>query len=150
MNISDSESGRSQDFDINLAPIIDCFTVLITFMLASASFLAIGIFESTLPGPAAASAEPQPNSILLEAELTMSKEIQLRISGKAKLTKKLPAKSGEYDVAGLLSEIENAKRRFPQTNSLILSAADDVEYLQVIRMMEALKPQISTTVLGGF
>ena len=32
---SGSESG-GQDFDLNLAPIIDCFTVLITFMLVHA------------------------------------------------------------------------------------------------------------------
>ena len=42
-----------KDFDLNLAPIIDCMTVLITFMLASASFLSIGILDA---GVAAAGA----------------------------------------------------------------------------------------------
>ena len=36
----------SQDFDVNITPIIDSFTVLITFMLASASFLSVGIFDA--------------------------------------------------------------------------------------------------------
>jgi biopolymer transport protein ExbD len=44
------ESGKkSREFDLNLAPIIDCLTVLITFLLASAAFLAIG--QLTAAGP---------------------------------------------------------------------------------------------------
>ena len=38
--------GGSLDFELNLAPIIDCLVVLITFMLASASFLSISIFDA--------------------------------------------------------------------------------------------------------
>ncbi|RYZ61531.1 MAG: hypothetical protein EOP09_19835, partial [Proteobacteria bacterium] len=36
----------SLEFDLNLAPIIDCFTVLITFLLVSASFLSVSIFDA--------------------------------------------------------------------------------------------------------
>jgi biopolymer transport protein ExbD len=49
--------GNSQDADINLAPIIDCFTVLIAFMLVSASFLSIGVLDA---GIAAAYNLPKP------------------------------------------------------------------------------------------
>jgi biopolymer transport protein ExbD len=33
--------GNGQEVELNITPIIDCFTVLITFLLASASFLSL-------------------------------------------------------------------------------------------------------------
>src|SRR4051812_14599722 len=38
-------SGSGQDIDLNIAPIIDCFTVLITYLLVSASFLSLAVLE---------------------------------------------------------------------------------------------------------
>ena len=38
------------EVELNLTPVLDCFTVLITFLLASAGFLSIGFFEAALPG----------------------------------------------------------------------------------------------------
>jgi len=55
-------SSNSQDVDINITPIIDCFTVLITFLLASASFLSIGCFEVSTPGNAADAAQIEPDT----------------------------------------------------------------------------------------
>ena len=46
-------NSSGQDVDLNITPIIDCFTVLITFLLASASFLSIGFFEVYTPGKTA-------------------------------------------------------------------------------------------------
>jgi hypothetical protein len=42
--------GSPQSIELNLTPILDCFTVLITFLLASAGFLSIGFFEAAVPG----------------------------------------------------------------------------------------------------
>ena len=41
-----SDSKNSLDFELNLAPIIDCFTVLIAFILISASFASINILDA--------------------------------------------------------------------------------------------------------
>ena len=35
-----------QDFELNITSIIDCFTVLIAFILTSASFISIGIIDA--------------------------------------------------------------------------------------------------------
>ena len=37
------------DFELNLASIIDCFTVLITYLLVSASFISLGILDVSVP-----------------------------------------------------------------------------------------------------
>lgn len=149
MNIGDS-SERSQDFDINLAPIIDCFTVLITFMLASASFLAIGIFDSSVAAPGPASTNAAPPSISIEIVLNTTKEIEFKVTGKTKIDKKLTAQAGDFNTTQLIAELESMKKSFPDTHSITISAADDIEYLNIVRMMEVLKSHIETTLLGGF
>ena len=55
---SDSQSG---DFELNLASMIDCFTVLIAFLLASSSFLSIGALDVSVIGASAPQDNP-PNS----------------------------------------------------------------------------------------
>ena len=45
MSAAISDNNSNQDFEINLAPIIDCFTVLITYLLVSASFLSLAVFD---------------------------------------------------------------------------------------------------------
>ena len=46
MSAGNFEGSGGQDFELNLASLIDCFTVLITFLLASASFLSVGILDA--------------------------------------------------------------------------------------------------------
>lgn len=150
MNVGDSSGERSQEFDLNLAPIIDCFTVLITFMLASASFLAIGIFDTSVAAPGQAAKDAKPPSINIEIELTALKEIHFNVNGQTKATKQIPAQGGEYNKEVLVAEVEAYKRKYPDVTSVTLSAADDVQYLQLIAVMDSLKSHIPTTLLGGF
>ncbi len=41
---------HEQDFELNLASIIDCFVVLIAFILVSTSFFSIGIIDAEVAG----------------------------------------------------------------------------------------------------
>lgn len=153
MNVSDgsggSGKGGSQDFDLNLAPIIDCFTVLITFMLASASFLAVGILDASVASNGPPPPDAKPPALKVDVELGLQKDISLKVNGKTKLEKKLPPLNGEWNSAALVQELTALKRQWPDTRSMTLNAHDDVEYLQVIKIMEAVKPQIPVVLLGG-
>ena len=149
MNAGSEVGGRSQDFDLNLAPIIDCFTVLITFMLASASFLAIGVFDSGAAADGSAANSSTPPSIRVDAELTPKKEIVLRVEGRAKFTKSLPAKDNDWNFAALVAEVSELKRSWPDTQGMILNADNEVQYGEVVRAMESLKGHIPAVLLRG-
>ncbi|NDF14013.1 hypothetical protein EB061_01655 [bacterium] len=41
--------GGEGDVELNIAPIVDCFTVLIAYMLVSMSFIQLSIFEAEAP-----------------------------------------------------------------------------------------------------
>ena len=153
MNIGDGGSGGKpgQDFDLNLAPIIDCFTVLITFLLASASYLAVGILDSNLAVEGVASAEnkKKPPAIRLDINLAENYAIDIKVSGKGKMNKTIPASEEGWNRDALLSEIQGIQQRWPDTKSAVITAGDDVAYLNVIKIMEIIRPKLPSILLGG-
>lgn len=144
--------GGGQDFDINLAPIIDCFTVLITFMLVSASFLSIGIMDAGVAAPSSAPANPneKPPALLVQIDLRPSQEIELKVTGKMSRTAKIKSVSGKPDYPTLTRELAGLKAKFPDTESLVLTAQDDVEYKSVVEAMESIRKTVPSVLLGGF
>lgn len=152
MSASLGQPEGGQDFDLNLAPIIDCFTVLITFMLASASFLAIGVFDAaTAANTNVPSANQTPPAIRVDVELTGKKELKLRVEGKAKFQKVFPPKEGTYDGTTLVGELKSLKSKFPDTTGFVLTAEDEIEYSQLIGLMEVFRKQVPalSILLGG-
>lgn len=132
------------DFELNLAPIIDCFTVLITFMLASASFLSISIFDAGFT-PVEAMGDPNPPQITINLNVKdKDRGYELVVKGKenSNATYKTPEEVGQALVA--------LKGRFPAADSVTLSADDNVEYDKVVKAMEKIRPVFPALVLGGF
>jgi len=144
--------GGGQDFDINLAPIIDCFTVLITFMLVSASFLSIGIMDAGVAVPSSAQiANPdKPPSVLVQVELKQGSAMELKVSGKVSRNLKLEARDGKADFPTLSRELASLKQQYPDTDSLVLSAQDEIEYKNVVQAMEEIRKTVPGVLLGGF
>src|SRR3954470_1256357 len=54
------EGGSGQDVELNLAPIIDCFTVLITYLLITASFINLAAMDVGVSATGAAAPLDQP------------------------------------------------------------------------------------------
>lgn len=131
------------DFDLNLAPIIDCFTVLITFMLASASFLSITLFDAGFT-PSEALADPTPPPITIEVRVREKGSWQMILKGKENKTADF---TSPEDVATALKEV---RTRFTTVDSLTLTADDPVPYDSVVKTMEKIRPVVPAMVLGGF
>jgi biopolymer transport protein ExbD len=148
MNVS--SGGKGGDVDLNLAPIIDCFTVLIIFLLASASFLSIGILSAAAALPGQGASTEKPPSITLEVELTTKNDVKIHVTGKTKLDRSIASKSGELDTFTLVKEIEGFQAQWPDTKGLILSAEDEVPYSQIVRVMELTRVKFPALLLGGF
>ncbi len=138
------------DFDLNLAPVIDCFVVLITFLLASASFLSIGLLDAGVAAGAASTSETQPPPVQITLELKADKSLLVKVSGKSTNTLNVPAKGGERDYAGMAKQLEGLKGSWPQVTGATLIADPAVEYAEVIATMEAARKTHPAVLLGGF
>lgn len=142
------------DFELNLAPIIDCFTVLITYLLVSASFISLTILDvgvaasgQAVPGPA--NAEP-PMSLMIQ--MTASKEIQLKLSGGAanvNLSYAIAPAKNDWDTAGISARLLEMKKKWPKIEDGTLSADPSVQYKEVVRLIEELKKALPKIYLAG-
>jgi biopolymer transport protein ExbD len=143
----------SSDFDLNLAPIIDCFTVIIAFLLASAAFVSIGVFEAAVPSIApqqGQSEQAQTSSLDVIAEVGKDKNITLSWSG-VKTGKQVVSTQGGRELEGFRKELqilrESVQKEVP--GSLEIRASDEAVYADLISVLEAARPSFPAVILGG-
>lgn len=146
-----TKEGTSQDFELNLAPIIDCFTVLIAFVMISTVFASIGILDAGVAagGEEAKAADPAP--VHLTVELRRNHSIGLRISGKEKSELTIPALGSEdRDHAALTHKLVELKKRWPGLSGATLLADNTVGWQDVVGSMEVMRREVPNVLLGGF
>ena len=152
--MSTGHGGRgsaNQDFELNLASIIDCFTVLIAFMLATASFLSIGILDAGVAAAGAqASTSTEPPPVTVTVELKKDRTILVELTGKEQRKETVPQGKDGYDTEALAAQLQAIKSRWPATQAATLQAENDIEYREVIRVMETTRKTLPAVLLGGF
>jgi len=150
-----SGDGGGQDFDLNLAPIIDCFTVLITYMLVSASFLSLGVLEV---GVAASGNGDAAALVATEALPTLMIEIKkgnvlgLKLVGGAKglNESKIAVPLGnDFDMKAISSWVGQAKKDFPALTEAVVQVEPGVEYQHLIKVIAVLKKDVTKVFLGA-
>jgi len=141
-------SNNSQDVDINITPIIDCFTVLITFLLASASFLSIGFFEVTTPGNAVDAAQTEPDTELV-VKVKANQIAEFREKGKKNGTLRFDLSKPE-SVKSLESELDTLKSNEYKLNQILVSADDEVGFESLSLVMGHLNRANLPVVVGEF
>lgn len=146
---SGGKGAKSQDFELNLAPIIDCFVVLIAFLLISSSYLAIGMMDAGIQaGQATPTAEPPP--VTVTVELAAEHTIRVKVKGKVNETAQLEAVNGAWALDRLEGKMQDLHRAWPTLDGIVLTAHPDVEYRDVVASMEKVRKVIPSVLLGEF
>jgi biopolymer transport protein ExbD len=155
--MSASSGGDSgQDFELNLAPIIDCFTVLITYLLVTASFLTLSMFEVGVAAVSRSpSAAPPPKTppYSLSMRLLASKEISLELNGGPanirKTVKLRYTRDGNWDFQSLRFQLQQWIAEHPEIPDATLNADPQVSYRELIKTIETVKTTIPKVYLAG-
>ena len=146
-----SGKSHSQDFELNITSIIDTFTVLITFMLASASFLSIGIFDAGISAGGDQPTAVKPPDVNVEVSLGRDHSFTVKLTGKVISTTHVAAtQGGDWDFVGLGAQLGGVKAKFAGLQAATLVAENRVEYKDVIRAMESTRKTLPYVLLGGF
>lgn len=141
--------GSGLDFELNLASIIDCFTVLIAFMLASASFLSVGLLDAGVAA-AGSTSTGAPPSVQLQLEMKLDHTIVMNLTGKSQLKRTIASKDGNWDYAKLQEELGGLSKQWPDLKGAILSGENKVEYKDIITAMDTTRKTLPAVMLGGF
>jgi biopolymer transport protein ExbD len=147
------DGGDSGDVELNLAPIIDCMTVLVAFLLLSASYVSVFVLDANLPPlvVASESVTAPPKGITLSIKVKEPGTVELKSTGEENLVETLKLDPGDGAAAeALRARINELKARWPETQSLTLSGEDEVPYHEVVRVLEEVRPAMANISLGGF
>ncbi len=120
--------------ELLLVPMIDIFTVLVTFLLMTAVFSRITIVELDLPS-AASPAVVKPSFRL---EVIVRKEGFELTNGTA-LIATIPKVDGAYDLKTLAELALSLKRDYPDADDASVLLQPDIEYDHLIQVMDVIR-----------
>ena len=119
---------------LNLVPMIDIFTVLVTFLLMTAVFSRITILELDLPSSENASATPP--AFRLEV---IVREQGFEVTNGTQLIAAIPKVNGEYDLATLSTLAVALKHDYPDVNDASVLLERKIPYDYLIQVMDAVR-----------
>ncbi len=133
-------NGRTRNVELNLVPVIDLMSVLITFLLITAVWTQVSMIQigsslygkksDTQPAPT-----PPPNAdVVLKVDVKEAGYI-LTV-GKQVIS--LPVVNQQYDDAGLIAQLQRVKQLYPEKVDAIVAMADTMPYEQLIKAMDNL------------
>ncbi len=151
MNFKRKHGGDTKlDFELNIVPIIDCFTILVTFMLAAGVYISITALEVGVSGEKAAITETKKDGIEITVRMLQNKSIRFEVSGEASRKQTFQSVQGSWNYEGLATELKATLDSHQNQKSLTLIAHPEISYQEVIKAMEISKRTHPEMLLGGF
>ena len=148
LGLGQSRPPEEQDFELNIASIIDCFTVLITYLLMAASFISLGMLDVSVPSIGASrNAAPEPK-LTLGVKLKQSGQIQIKASGAKSFSASIPSKGGKWDFDALEAQAKTLKERWSQLDTVMVAADPLVEYRPLVRAVDEVHKHVANVFIG--
>lgn len=151
----------SGEVDLNIAPIVDCFTVLIAYMLVSASFITLAALDVGVASSAPPVAQEQP-VIPPEIPITMSvsvaqapaRKLDIKITGGKENFDEtyslLPKADGNWDIEAIKAKVAEVMGKHEgKIQEANVNADQDVEYKEIMQVLQGLKANLKKVYLAG-
>jgi biopolymer transport protein ExbD len=120
--------------ELLLVPMIDIFTVLVTFLLMTAVFSRITIVQLDLPS----AADGKTTEPTFRLEVIVRKE-GFELTNGTQSIAAIPQVNGEYDLKSLSELALSLKREHPQVDSASVLMDPEVNYDHLIQAMDAIR-----------
>ena len=138
--IEGESRGRKKNIELNLVPVIDLMSVLITFLLITAVWTQVSMMQigSSLYGKkndSQPSPTPPPHAdVVLKVDVKETGYI-LTV-GKQVIS--LPRVNEAFDDAGLVAQLQRVKQLYPDKEDSVITVADAIPYEFLIKAMDNL------------
>lgn len=121
--------------ELMLVPMIDIFTVLVTFLLMTAVFSRIAVVELNLPSTAGG---PEVTEPTFRLEVIVRKQ-GLELTNGTSVIAALPKVDGAYDLKGLSQLALSLKQDHPDVDDASVLLESDIPYNDLIQVMDAVR-----------
>jgi len=132
--------------DLDLVPIMNLVTILIPFLLFSASFVSLATIDSTLPAfsdekPADDAPETSGAKLLITGDgYTLRTDAEPIEDGLELLCRgEGCASAGSYDHGALRDALADIKQYWPEDDTLIITSEEEVQYEILVAAMDAVR-----------
>jgi biopolymer transport protein ExbD len=129
--------------ELMLVPMIDIFTVLVTFLLMTAVFSRIAIVELDLPSAAAGPATKP----AFRLEVIVRKE-GFELSNGKEVIAAIPKVDGAYDLKTLSEHVYALKQDYPEQDDASVLLEPKIAYDDLIQAMDAVR-SVESPASGG-
>lgn len=133
--------GRAKNVELNLVPVIDLMSVLITFLLITAVWTQVSMIQigSSLYGKKS-DTDPNPEppplaNVVLKVDVKTSGYVLT--AGTQVLSLPL-LQDGAYDDDGLIAQLQRVKQLYPEKIDAVVAIEDPLPYNQMIKAMDDL------------
>ena len=122
--------------ELLLVPMIDIFTVLVTFLLMTAVFSRTVILQLNLPPPQTEFKEPPPG---LQLEVMVRKDQLLVADRNSGPLHAVPNTAQGYDYDGLAQYLKFVKTKFPEKTDASILLEPDTPYDTLVQVMDRVR-----------
>lgn len=144
-HVEQQGGGPSQDFELNLAPIIDCLVVLIAFLMVSLSYLSIQMMDASVASAGGAVTQENKGKSL-EVTVIGQDKIQWEVTQSGRRLQKGQSTLGSLD-ADLAVLSQSGAALLPVA---LIKGGADLKYETLIQSMDVLRNHSTDVQLGGF
>lgn len=119
--------------ELLLVPMIDIFTVLVTFLLMTAVFSRTVILQLNMPAAQTEFKEPPPG---LQIEIMVRKDLLQVADRNSGPLATMPNKADGYDYDGLTDYLKRVKNKFPEKTDATILLERDTPYDILVQVMD--------------
>ena len=146
--------GTGQDFELNLAPIIDCFTFIIVFLLTSASFVSVGVLDVNMASPledaaVAATSDNQTPDVTLRVREPGFITIEIKPLKGVMETMEFPPEGGALPIAAVTAQLQKLKETSPELSGATILASDGIKYKDLVHTVESVRAVLPGVSIGN-
>ena len=147
-----SRERKSQEIDLNIVPIVDFLTIVLCFMLASGSYVAIAALSVSTGTPSLSTSNSQGDEpeVTVSISLHNNRSLLLELGGKSPKATTFQSKKNDWDYGALKQALVEVKKRWPKVKTATLKADQQVIYQEVVSAMEHIRKTHPNITLGGF
>lgn len=150
------EGGSGQDVDLNLAPIIDCFTVLITYLLITASFINLAAMDVGVSATGAGAPPDQPQGpppMIMTMLLSEGGRATLTVTGGTLRTDMVVAveamANGSWNLNEVSGRLRQITTKWPEIKDVSVSAEPTIKYKDIVNVINETQRTLPKVFISG-
>lgn len=141
---------QGMEAEPNLIPVMNLFVAMIPFLLLAVAFFHVGVIPTTLPTHTEDSSDIAPSrnavtvSIVLNDEGMRLTAMSTALSDQEleQLARTIPKREGRFDHDALREALQEIKRQFQESDTIILLPAESIPFEEVVGVMDTARELI--------